>query len=100
MYLLTTALLCLLVFVLDWVLHTGLARNWKFWTMQLFTLVMVVLFDLYANGRIWLFNSEATVGIYLFTTPLENLLFGFAMVGLTLVFFEKSLQTSDSKKLR
>lgn len=100
MYLLVVSLFALLVFVLDRVLRTRLVVNWKFWIMQLFTAVMVVLFDLYAVGRIWFFTTEATVGVYVFSTPLENLLFGFAMVGLTIVFFEKSLQTLDGKKPR
>lgn len=90
MYLLTMALLCLVVFMLDRVWRTGMAANWKFWGMQLFSAVMVVLFDLYANGRIWYFNPTATLGVNLLNTPLENLLFGFAMIGSTLVLFEKS----------
>lgn len=98
MYLLVVSLLVLLVFMLDRALRTRLAANWKFWFMQLFTAVMVVLFDFYAVGRIWFFNAEATVGIYVFSTPLENLLFGFAMVGLTLVFFEISLQAPNGRK--
>ena len=97
MYLLVVSLLVLLVFVLDRALRTRLAANWKFWFMQLFTALMVVLFDLYAVGRIWFFNAEATVGIYVFSTPLENLLFGFAMIGFAIVFFEKSLLDPKQK---
>lgn len=92
MYLALVLALCLLVFVLDLLWHTHLAKNWKFWAMQLFTTVMVILFDIYAVGRIWFFNADATVGVTILSSPLENLLFGFAMIGLTLVCFEKSLQ--------
>lgn len=92
MYLALVLALCLAVFALDRAWHTRLAANWKFWTMQLFTTVMVVLFDMYAVGRIWFFSADATIGITIGSSPLENLLFGFAMVGLTLVCYEKSLQ--------
>jgi lycopene cyclase domain-containing protein len=91
MYLLSMVVLCTVVLALDFVLHTHLVANWKFWAMQLFTVLMVVLFDLYANGRIWFFNPEATIGVTILTTPLENLLFGFALITLSLVLFEKTL---------
>ena len=92
MYLAIMLMLCALVFVLDRTWHTGLFANWKFWAMQLFAAVMVVLFDIYANGFIWSFNPAATIGITLINTPLENMLFGFALIGMTLVLFERSTQ--------
>lgn len=92
MYLVCMLLLCLGVFALDRAWHTGLVTNWKFWAMQLFAGCMVILFDAYAVGRIWFFNADATIGISLLNTPLENLLFGFALIGSTLVLFEKSQQ--------
>lgn len=100
MYLPCMIVLCLVVFGLDYVWHTDLMKNWKFWAMQLFTTIMVILFDLYAVGRIWFFAKQATIGITIFNTPIENMLFGFAMIGSTLVLFERSQQhTSNRNRL-
>lgn len=91
MYLVAMLLLCLAVIMLDRICRTKLITNWKFWAMQLFTAIMAILFDIFANGFIWSFNTSETIGIFIINTPLENLLFCFVMVGATLVLFERSL---------
>jgi lycopene cyclase domain-containing protein len=72
--------------VLDlWVLRTRLVRRRAFWTAY----AIVLVFQLVVNGlltglRIVRYDGSQTVGLRIAYAPVEDLLFGFAMVTMTL----------------
>jgi lycopene cyclase domain-containing protein len=82
-------LIILCITVLDAVLGTKIFRSHKFWLFQLGVAVMTILFDNWASGRIWIINNAVTCGIKFGTTHIETVLFGFALLYLNLILFEK-----------
>ena len=99
-YLFAVISLLLVFVILDMILHTQLLRNRKFWIMQLFVVLMIIAFDAYAHDAIWYFNDVATVGLYIFNTPIENVLFGFSLIGFNIIFFERELQNKNHQKYK
>lgn len=68
-----------------YVLRTGLVRRRVFWA----TYPIIVFFQLVSNGiltgrRIVRYDPDAIIGLRLVYAPVEDLLFGFALVLLTL----------------
>jgi lycopene cyclase domain-containing protein len=68
-----------------WVLRTRLVRRKAFWTVY----AVVVVFQLVVNGlltglRIVRYDESQILGARLVYAPVEDLLFGFAMVTMTL----------------
>jgi lycopene cyclase domain-containing protein len=68
-----------------WVLRTRLVTRAVFWA----TYPIIIAFQLLSNGiltgrRIVIYDPDAIVGLRLAHAPVEDLLFGFAMVLLTL----------------
>ncbi|MEU7902349.1 lycopene cyclase domain-containing protein [Actinoplanes sp. NPDC049118] len=68
-----------------WVLRTRLVTRAVFWA----TYPVIIAFQLLSNGiltgrRIVIYDPEAIVGLRLVHAPVEDLLFGFAMVLFTL----------------
>lgn len=78
-----------LVFLVDLILSTKLYKNKRFWIFQLFCFVLQFFVDGYMTWRpIYIVNPAHITQIYLFTTPIENFIFGFSMLYLVVVVFE------------
>jgi lycopene cyclase domain-containing protein len=90
-YIVAVLVLFLLFLILNFVLGTKLITNYKFWIMQLFVAVMVVVFDYFAHDIIWSFNEQQIVGLNIVKTPIENLIFGFSLIGISIVLFENDI---------
>ncbi len=83
-----------LVFGLDLVLETKLFKSKKFWLYQLICFVLQFFADGYLTWRpIYVVNPGKILQIYLFTTPLENFIFGFSMLYLLVIVFETLVKT-------
>jgi len=88
--------------VLDWaVLRTRLVRRRVFWT----TYAIVVFFQFVTNGLltglpIVSYNPERIVGPRLVYAPVEDLLFGFAMITMTLSLWVWAGRRAATAKLR
>jgi len=79
-----------LVFVIDITLKTDLYKKSKFWLFQLMTFVIQFFADGYLTSRpIYIVNPAHILKIYLYTTPLENFIFGFSMLYLVVIIYEK-----------
>jgi lycopene cyclase domain-containing protein len=85
------ALLSILdVFLIDRLVKTRLFSRPKFWVFQGICFVLQFFLDGYLTWRpIYIVNPEKILGIYLFTTPLENFLFGFSMLSLAVIVYER-----------
>lgn len=87
----------LAVAVLDLkIAKTRLIQSKKFWLFILISFLLHTIVDNYLNGRWGLgsfivgpYNREFYLGIKIFFTPLENYLFGFSLLTLNVILFEK-----------
>ena len=79
-----------LVLILDvFIAETKLITKSKFWLFQAICFVLQFVVDGFLTWRpIYIVNPDKILKIYLFTTPLENFIFGFSMLTLTVVCFE------------
>lgn len=91
------------VVIIDILLGTKLVLQPRFWKFWLIIVVLHTVVDNYLNGR-W-FANEPIVGPYdptyysgirIWHTPLENYFFGFALITLNLVLYER-LKKSNHK---
>jgi lycopene cyclase domain-containing protein len=80
----------ILVLILDFfIVQTKLITNPKFWLFQVMCFVLQFFTDGFLTWRpIYIVNPEKILKIYLFTTPLENFIFGFSMLTLTVLSYE------------
>lgn len=75
--------------ILDRATRVGIFKRGEFY----FFLLMMAFFKLLVNGfltgrQIVLYNPEFFLGVRLGSIPLEDFLFGFSMVSLTIIFWE------------
>lgn len=96
-YLYAVIALILGVTLLDYFCRTALYRFKKFWLLQLSIAIMAIAFDSWCNGRVWVINESFTSGIHIIHTQVETIIFGFALIYLNLVLFERN-NPPDSHK--
>jgi lycopene cyclase domain-containing protein len=83
--------------VLDRLLGTRLAASRRFWIFQALMIPAQFLVNGYLTGRpIVLYGSEFSLGIRLFTIPIEDFLYGFSLMSFSLIFWEYFRQKSAS----
>jgi lycopene cyclase domain-containing protein len=89
-YTLISVLIAGFIFLSDWlVLRTGLFRQKKFWLFQLIGLGLTLVFDgVLENLPIVLFDYQYTLGVRIINIPLENFLFGFNLLYLSVILYE------------
>jgi lycopene cyclase domain-containing protein len=77
------------VCVLDWILKTGLTRMKAFWVYIAIMFGFKVLVNGYLTWRpVVRYGSEFFMNIRLFTIPLEDFLFGFSLITLSVLLWE------------
>jgi len=79
----------LLVAVLDWRLGTRILRRRAFWIF----LGVMFAFKILANGYLtWrpivLYNPEFFLGVRLFTIPVEDFVYGFSLIAMSIILWE------------
>lgn len=84
--------------LLDFKLQTKLLTNNRFWFLQIFVLIMTVLYDLLAANTFWVFNKNAIIGLAIYKTPIENILFGVSLVSYTIILYEHFLKNINTQK--
>ncbi|MDP2666793.1 MAG: lycopene cyclase domain-containing protein [Candidatus Diapherotrites archaeon] len=77
------------VWMLDLILETKVIRPTRrlVFTTGIFLVFQLVFDNLFTSQGIWRFNPNAVLGIYLPIIPLENLLFGTALLWSTLILY-------------
>jgi lycopene cyclase domain-containing protein len=97
-YLFAVSTIVLFIAVLDFALGTKIFLSRKFWLFQLGVIAMTGLFDNWASSRLWIVNDAVSCGIKFGTTHIETVLFGFALLYLNLILFEKWLAVESRGK--
>jgi lycopene cyclase domain-containing protein len=88
-YTIVAALSVILVVVLDRVLRTRLTSRAEFWVFIAVMFGFKVIFNGYLTWRpIVIYGPEFFLNIRMGTIPLEDFLFGFGMITLTVVLWE------------
>ncbi|MCC6395731.1 MAG: lycopene cyclase domain-containing protein [Bacteroidetes bacterium] len=78
-----------LALLLDRWLHTMLVRKGTFWIAMGIMFLFKIPSNGYLTGRpIVLYNADHFLGIRLWTIPVEDFLFGFGLITVTLVLWE------------
>ena len=88
----TAIVLILLGFVilLDLLLKTKLFRKSRTYHFSALLLLMMLIFNGYLTGRpIVLYHKQYMLNFRIFTIPIEDFLYGFALVFLVLIIYEK-----------
>lgn len=80
----------LAVFAADHIFKTHLLKMKRFWIFQAIVFVFTLIFDNYAvaNG-IYSHNTNMITGIRLPFAPIEDFIFGFSLLYLNLMVYEK-----------
>jgi len=77
------------VVILDMILGTKILRQKLFWIFWSVVTVMMLVINGYLTWRpIVIYNETKMLGVRLFTIPLEDFFFGFALIGLNLIIWE------------
>jgi len=75
--------------ILDRVTGVNILKNKIFYFFIFIILIFKLLVNGYLTGKdIFLYNPEFILGLRIGSIPLEDFLFGFSMVTLTIVFWE------------
>jgi lycopene cyclase domain-containing protein len=86
------------VFPLGKILKTEVLKKGFFYIFLLVILFFKFLVNGYLTGnRIVLYNDDFFMGVRLGSIPLEDFLFGFSMVSLTIIFWEYFLNREKDK---
>lgn len=89
-YTLTVGVFLVFLFVLDHVLNTRVLRlsNRPFWsTALIFAAFQLVLDNYFTQAGIWKFNHTEVIGIFIPFIPIENLVYGFELLALTIILY-------------
>jgi lycopene cyclase domain-containing protein len=81
----------ILVYFIDRTLKTHVLRfsNRPFWkTAAIFAAFQLVFDNLCTFLGIWKFNSQHVLGIFVPFIPIENLIFGFELLSLSVILYE------------
>jgi lycopene cyclase domain-containing protein len=88
-YTLFSAISVFLTFILDKIAKTGIFKRTEFYIF----LPVIFFFKLLVNGfltgkEIVIYNPDFFLGLRIGSIPVEDFLFGFSMVTITLIFWE------------
>ncbi len=89
-YTLVVGIFLAFLLVLDTILHTRVLRlsNRPFWiTALIFAAFQLVLDNYFTQIGIWTFNREEVIGIFVPFIPIENLVYGFELLALTIILY-------------
>ncbi len=94
-YLLISILAVTVVLLLDQWCQTKLVKRKTFWVLHGVVILLASVVDNVISGRPYVFfNPEIILGIRVLFVPIENYLFGFSMITLNLVLFERGKKKS------
>ncbi|MFO0703744.1 MAG: lycopene cyclase domain-containing protein [Patescibacteria group bacterium] len=89
-YFILSILYLFIIALLDISLKTKLYQKKLFWNFQLIVFLLTAFVDHFSAARpIVLYNENIILGPRVFQVPIENFLFGFNMLYLNLIIFEK-----------
>mgnify|MGYP001224293747 FL=1 len=75
--------------VIDMILKTRLLKNKKFWVFWAVMFVLIFIVNGYLTWRpIVLYNDNFYLGIRLFTIPIEDFFYGFALLTMNISLWE------------
>ena len=88
----------ILVIILDFTLGTKLCKRKAFWNFWAILVVLLFIVNGYLTWRpIVMYNSNFITNFRLFTTPIEDFLYGFSLVTLNLIIWEKLTKPLSEK---
>jgi len=80
----------ILVIILDFTLGTKLCKRKAFWNFWAILVVLLFIVNGYLTWRpIVMYKSNFITNFRLFTIPIEDFLYGFSLVTLNLIIWEK-----------
>lgn len=89
--------LCPLV---DIILKTHVYKIKKFWLFMVIVILYQTIFDWYLTALpIYVVNEKYTIGWYITTIPIENYIFGLAMIYLLVIVYEITYTRLTSKDI-
>jgi lycopene cyclase domain-containing protein len=97
-YTLLSAVSVLVTLVLDRLLRTGLLRKGSFWVFMSVMFGFMVIANGYLTWRpIVLYGEDHYLGIRLFTIPVEDFLYGFSLIAMSVILWEFFRARSDRR---
>lgn len=88
----------ILVIILDFTLGTKLCKRKAFWNFWAILVVLLFIVNGYLTWRpIVIYNSNFITNFRLFTIPIEDFLYGFSLVTLNLIIWEKLTKPLSEK---
>lgn len=88
----------ILVIILDFTLGTKLCKRKAFWNFWAILVVLLFIVNGYLTWRpIVMYNSNFITNFRLFTIPIEDFLYGFSLVTLNLIIWEKLTKPLSEK---
>jgi Lycopene cyclase len=100
---------CFFSLVLAWfldvkILKVKICRQKKFWFFLGICVILQTIVDNWLNGRWWLegyivgpYNPQFYSNLKIFETPLENYLFGIALIWMNVAVYESLVKSKKSK---
>lgn len=88
----------ILVIIFDFLLGTKLYKRKAFWNFWAILVVLLFIVNGYLTWRpIVMYNSNFISNFRLFTIPIEDFLYGFSLVTLNLIIWEKLTKPLSEK---
>ncbi|MGB2958976.1 MAG: lycopene cyclase domain-containing protein [Bacteroidota bacterium] len=85
--------------VLDRVLRTGILRKVSFWVFMSVMFGFMLIANGYLTWRpIVLYGKDHHLGIHLFTIPVEDFLYGFSFIGMSVILWEFFRKRRDQQR--
>lgn len=89
-YLIISIVVTTVIFLFDRFVGTKVYELRSFWKMQIITALLLTFVDHFSAALpIVIYNSDFILGFRIREIPIENYLFGFAMIHLNIVLYEK-----------
>jgi lycopene cyclase domain-containing protein len=84
---------------IDYLLKTRVTTQGKFWVFIVVMFLFKILVNGYLTARpIVLYGEEFFLGVRVFTIPLEDFLFGFSLITLSVVLWEYFTRRFESRE--
>jgi lycopene cyclase domain-containing protein len=88
----------ILVIIIDFIAGTKLCKKKLFWNFWAILVVLLFIVNGYLTWRpIVMYNSNFITNFRLFTIPIEDFLYGFSLVTLNLIIWEKLTKPLSEK---
>lgn len=86
----TTATAAILAsYFIDIVLKTNLFKLKKFYILMIITGIFTIIFNnILTSLPVVMYNSDMITNLFIFTMPVEDMLFGIGLISLNLIFYE------------